>query len=261
MEALPAALLAAALAGLLGSTHCLGMCGGVAMLAGQQARSGRWRHALAFNVGRIGSYTVAGALAGSMASGVGVLLPDAAVWGSILRAAMGLVMIGIGLHVAIGWNGLRRLERLGVPVWRRLGPVAGRLDPRRSALQSLAFGAVWGWIPCGLVYSALLAALVSGGASAGAAIMLSFGLGTAPALVSLGMLGDRLRPVVRNASWRRVSGVLVVGLGVWTVAGAVSMTTSHHAHHHPSDSALSPPREATPLAADVGHDMQARQVQ
>lgn len=261
MEALPAALLAAALAGLLGSTHCLGMCGGVAMLSSRQAQSPQWRHAAAFNAGRIGSYALAGAFAGGIASQAGVLLPDTAVWGSVLRIATGLLMIAIGLHVAVGWAGLRRLERLGVPVWRRLGPLAARLDPGRSALHALAFGALWGWIPCGLVYSALLAALVSGGASAGAAIMLSFGLGTAPALVSLGMLGHRLRPLVRNASWRRVSGVLVVGLGVWTVAGAVGMTTSHHAHHHPSDSALSPPREATPLAAHVGHDMQARQVQ
>ena len=260
-ETLPAALLAAALAGLLGSTHCMGMCGGVAMLSSRQAQSPQWRRAAAFNAGRIGSYALAGALAGGIASQAGVLLPDTAVWGSALRVAMGLLMIAIGLHVAVGWAGLRRLERLGVPVWRRLGPLAARLDPGRSALHALAFGALWGWIPCGLVYSALLAALVSGRASAGAAIMLAFGLGTAPALLSLGLLGDRLRPLMMKGAWRRSSGVLVIGLGVWTVAGALVMAASHPGHHHPSESALSAPREATPLAAHVGHDMQAGQVQ
>lgn len=260
-ETLPAALLAAVLAGLLGSAHCMGMCGGVAMLSGRQAQSPQWRRAAAFNAGRIGSYTLAGALVGGIASQAGVLLPDTAVWGSVLRITTGLLMIAIGLHVAVGWAGLRRLERLGVPVWRRLGPLAARLDPGRSALHALAFGALWGWIPCGLVYSALLAALVSGGTGAGAAIMLAFGLGTAPALLSLGLLGDRLRPLMASGSWRRSSGVLVIGLGVWTIVGTLIMATTHQGHHHPSESALSAPREATPLATHVGHDMQAGQVQ
>ncbi len=260
-ETLPAALLAAALAGLLGSTHCVGMCGGVALSSSQPGPSPQWRRALAFNGGRIASYILAGALAGGIASRVGAVLPAAAPWGSILRIATGLLMVGIGLQIAIGWTGLRRLERLGVPVWRCLGPMAARLDPRRSALHSLAFGALWGWIPCGLVYSALLAALISGEASAAAAIMLAFGLGTAPALLSLGLVGDRLRPLMRKAGWRRSSGALVIGLGLWTVAGAWVMAGSHQGHHHPPGSALSAPREATPIAAHVGHDMQAGQIQ
>ena len=260
-DTLPAALLAAALAGLLGSTHCVGMCGGVTLLSGQQAQSPQWRRTMAFNAGRIGSYTLAGALAGGLGGQLGALLHDTVLWGSVLRVAMGLLMVAIGLHLALGWTGLRRLERLGIPVWRRLSPLAGRLEPRRSALHSLAFGALWGWIPCGLVYSALMAALVSGGVTAGAAVMVAFGLGTAPALLSLGLLGDRLRPLMMKGAWRRSSGALVIGFGVWTIVGALVMATPHQGHRRPSDSALSAPCEAAPFAAHVGHDMQTGQVQ
>lgn len=260
-EILPAALLAAALAGLLGSTHCVGMCGGVALLSGQQAQSPQWRRTMAFNAGRIGSYTLTGALAGGLGSQLGALLHDTVLWGSVLRVAMGLLMVAIGLHLSIGWTGLRRLERLGVPVWRRLGPLAGRLDPRRSALHSLAFGALWGWIPCGLVYSALMAALVSGGATAGAAVMLAFGLGTAPALLSLGLLGETLRPLMAQRGWRRSTGFIVIGLGLWTIAGPLIGAGFHQGHHLRSGSALTALPETVRFAAHVGHDMQTRQVQ
>lgn len=253
-------LIAAWVAGTMGSAHCLTMCGSIAALAGRQAGSARMGHVLAFNLGRLGSYVLAGALVGGLGWRMGMLIGDAATWGGMLRIMMGLVMAAIGLHVALGWKGLRHLERIGIPLWRRIGPLARRLNPRRDPVQALLFGALWGWIPCGLVYSALLTALVSGSAATGAGMMLAFGIGTLPAMLGLGLLGQRLRRALARNGMRRAFGSMVIGLGIWTAVSPVMV--SHFGH--PSPRATSAfPRDANSIAlhGHFGHRMQPGQIE
>jgi len=213
-------LWSAFLVGLLGGVHCVGMCGGIvtALSLGLPAndRSRRWRFQLSYNLGRIASYSLAGALFG----GIGWLASN---WSGIHQVQLGLqwlaalFMIALGLYLGGWWNGLTRIEQLGGVVWSRLEPLGRRFLPVRRSGQALMLGAVWGWLPCGLVYSVLVWAISAGSPGQGAALLLSFGLGTLPNLLLMGAAADRLAARVRDVRTRRLAGLLVVGFGLYTL--------------------------------------------
>ncbi len=216
--------IAAFLAGLLGGVHCVGMCGGIVAAMSFQPRpagAGGERRPLAFhlayNTGRLASYTLAGALAGLLGSAAFLsehLLPLQQ--GLYLLAQV--VMILLGLYLAGLSQTVLVLERLGGRVWRRLQPLLSGLLPIRNLGQALAAGALWGWLPCGLVYSVLVSALAAGDMGRGGALMLAFGLGTLPNLLLMGWAAESLRQWVRHAWVRRAAGLLVAALGIWGVA-------------------------------------------
>ena len=220
----------ALLIGLFGSVHCLGMCGGIAGALGQalpRSSPGRdWARATRYSVGRISSYAVAGA-------GVGLLGGVVSDWTGVtvgLRVAAALLILAFGLHVSGIWNGLAGLERLGLGLWRRIAPLARRLGRPDRAWKILLIGGLWGWLPCGLVYSALAASATSGTAAGGAAFMLCFGLGTLPALLAASGLGMGLGDRLALRSTRRAAGVLLLVFGLWSLAGALMPLLGHGAH-------------------------------
>ena len=226
----------ALLAGLLGSVHCLGMCGGIAgaVGAGPGGSPRKLSWALLYNAGRIASYSLAGALAGgaSFALGSAINLPF---WSMITRGLTGGILILIGLNIALGWRLPGLLENLGARVWTLLSPTARRLLSSRSAVGMLGLGALWGWLPCGLTYTMLLAAAGTGQIAEGALLMMAFGLGTLPAMVAAGAAAGSLQRFTRSRNIRRVSGALLVILGIWTAAyplkGLVGGTRGHAQHH------------------------------
>jgi sulfite exporter TauE/SafE len=226
----------ALLAGLLGSVHCMGMCGGIAgaIGAGQSTRKLSW--ALLYNLGRIGSYSIAGALAGGASFALGSAI-DLPFWSMITRGLTGLILILIGLNIALGWRLPSLLESAGARVWTLLSPTARRLLSSRSAAGMLGLGALWGWLPCGLTYTMLLAAAGTGQVAEGSLLMLAFGLGTLPAMVAAGAAAGTLQRFTRSRNVRRLSGALLVILGIWTAAyplkGLVGNTQAP-AHHHMS---------------------------
>ncbi len=240
MDASPAALgLPAAIAmGFLGSPHCLGMCGGIAgaldpaLAAPRHALGAAGRHAL-LSLGRIGTYTLLGAAAGALGFAAGeVVGVQGGIW---LRIAFGLAMVLVGLHVAAWWNGLAALEAAGGSIWRRVVPLVRSVTPADRIWKVLALGALWGWLPCGLVYAALAGAIGTGSGLAGATFMAGFGLGTLPMLVATGVFADRLRRISNRASTRRAAGALLVAFGLWTVGSALLAlaggSPEGHAHH------------------------------
>jgi sulfite exporter TauE/SafE len=235
-------LLAALVAGLLGSTHCLAMCGGIAgaMTMGiPEERRTSWQilgYVGLYNIGRVASYAIAGAIAGGIGLWLGSMM-EVAVWSQILRWATGALLVAIGLQVALNWRGLRHLEALGGRFWRRLAPLARRLMPARNPAAALALGALWGWLPCGLVYSVLVVAAVSGGPLEGSALMAAFGVGTMPAMVATGTLAGRLRRYTADRRIRRAAGMLVVAFGLWTLLGPGLMHTLGAPMPHPGASA------------------------
>lgn len=208
-------LLAAFLVGLLGGAHCVGMCGGIVAAMSLQGgvRQPFGMH-LGYNLGRILSYTLAGALAGLIGSAA--FLSD-----RLLPLQQGLyvlaqvVLILLGLYLA----GLNRavlvLERAGGALWARLQPHLGRMLPIRSPVQAVLAGGLWGWLPCGLVYSVLVSALASGSWLEGAALMFAFALGTLPNLLAMGWAADRLRAIAADQRLRRMAGLAVALFGVW----------------------------------------------
>ncbi|GAB3264400.1 sulfite exporter TauE/SafE family protein [Chitinimonas naiadis] len=202
------------LAGFLGGVHCLGMCGGLAAALGLQSRqSGRFPMLLAANLGRISSYMLIGALLGGL-SGLLAWLPQASHVQAALYLLSLLLVLLLGFYLA-GWSPLlARLERLGGPLWRRLQPLLGRLLPLRSLRGAFLAGALWGWLPCGLVYTAATGALASGAAWRGAVILLAFGLGTLPNLMAMGLAAGQLQRLRQHRAVRLTAGVLLSSYAV-----------------------------------------------
>lgn len=200
--------------GLLGGGHCLGMCGGiVSALSSGDGGTHRMSLLLGYHGGRLLSYSVAGALVGLLGAG-GLLLTDTWWLRLFLYALASLMMVGMGLYL-LGFPALLLpIERAGDRLWRHIRPLALRFFPVRHVAQALPLGFFWGWLPCGLVYSALATALSSGSPISGGLLMLSFGIGTLPNLLLASILLARLN-AARRDSMRRFSGLIVLAYGVW----------------------------------------------
>lgn len=221
MDFLPLSMFAA---GLASGVHCVAMCGGIVAAFDTRVaipdsrrvivirEKAVWGKRLAFNIGRISTYSAAGAAAGSLgaaAYAAGVLPAQES-----LQVAAYAMLVVIGLYLAGADRLLSNIEALGLPLWRRLQPLASRLLPARTLPRSYAAGIVWGWLPCAMVYAALGAATFSGGAVRGALGMAAFGLGTLPFLLAAGWLAARLH------GWRSAAGVAILGFGVYGLASA-----------------------------------------
>ncbi|WNF45093.1 sulfite exporter TauE/SafE family protein [Pseudomonas sp. SG20056] len=217
LELLPL-LISALILGLLGGGHCLGMCGGLmgalTLAIPPERRAQRFQLLLAYNLGRIFSYSLAGLLLGLAGW---ALANSPLVMG--LRVIAALLLIAMGLYLAGWWSGLTRIEALGHGLWRYIQPLARRFMPVTSLPHALMLGGLWGWLPCGLVYSTLLWAASQGNAVDSAALMLAFGLGTLPVLLATGIAAERLTALLRKQGVRTAAGILVILFGLWTMPG------------------------------------------
>lgn len=209
--------LALLLVGLLGGTHCVTMCGGI---VGAFSMTGptRWTLHLAYNAGRVVSYAGAGALAGAL-GGAGAALSGQWPVRSVLYLLANLMLIALGVYLMGYTQALAFSERFGHRLWRHLQPLTRHFLPAHRASQAFSLGLLWGWLPCGLVYSALASALTSGSALSGAGLMLAFGAGTLPNLLLAGLMAARLQAYARRPAVRLVGGLLVLGFGVWGLMG------------------------------------------
>lgn len=205
----------ALLLGLAGSGHCLTMCGGIASAFGVAAGPGRSvAIPLAASSGRIGGYALLGACAGSAGLGLGDWLQQPA--GLLaLRALAALTLVLVGLQLSGALDLLDRFASIAVPLWRRLHPLVRQLLPLDSAPKALAFGALWGLLPCGLVYGMLALSLGFADLVEGAMFMGAFGLGTLPALLGLGVAAGQGLNIGRGLRTRRALGSLLVAFGVF----------------------------------------------
>jgi sulfite exporter TauE/SafE len=220
--ALPLAL---ALGGLASGLHCAGMCGGIAAGFSLLQKDEIWKRQLAFNAGRITSYAAAGAVAGALGSAAAYAAAVLPAQTFFYFFSSAFVLLA-GMHF---WGlplPLSALEQIGAPVWRRIQPLAARLLPARTLPQAYAAGLAWGWLPCGLVYGALAAAVFSGGAAQGAVAMAAFGAGTLPWLFIAGVAAARLRGWSGLARLRRLGGALLIVLGGFGVAHASGLGES-----------------------------------
>lgn len=208
-------LISVFLVGLLGGGHCVGMCGGIVAavsisLPNQQTK---WPLLLAYNVGRIASYTLVGAMAGALGA-TSFFLSHVLPIEKALYGLANLMLILLGLYLAGFSHGLTYIESLGQHIWRFMQPFGKRFLPVKTLPQSFGFGLVWGWLPCGLVYSVLVAAMASASALQGALLMLCFGLGTLPTLLLMGISAVRLKQYLQMPWLRRMCGLLVAGFGL-----------------------------------------------
>ncbi|MFO1406166.1 MAG: sulfite exporter TauE/SafE family protein [Steroidobacteraceae bacterium] len=246
---------AAALAGLVASGHCAAMCGGVAgalAVRHRAATPGR-RLALAavYNLSRIGSYAVAGALAG--VAGLTLLSAvDVAALAVVFRVLSGAIMVAVAGRLLFGWRLLDPLEAAGAALWRRVAPVAAR--PGAGELGSaLRLGLAWGALPCGMTYSMLLVAATTANPWLGAGVMLAFGAGTLPSMTAAVLFFDRAAGLAsRRASWRTVAGTVLLVAGLWTAGYALWHAGGAH-HHHGAAPGTAPSPASEPATGHEHH--------
>lgn len=199
----------ALLIGLAGGIHCIGMCGGIAaaFTLGIPANAPQWPYLVAYNIGRIASYTLAGALTGYL----GTLFSRQISYGTALLSLFsGIMLFFLALYITGWWHGLAKLEQLGGKLWQKISPLSKALLPFRSPISALPYGIIWGWLPCGLVYSTLSWSMASGSAIDGAKVMFWFGVGTLPALLVTGALGNRVKQLLNRTFIRTIVGLFLI---------------------------------------------------
>jgi len=233
----PVTYTSAFLLGLFSTIHCVGMCGGIigalSLSLPVEIRSHKPRMLLfvtTYNIGRIISYSLAGLVAGAI--GTGVLASAGFDQGhAVLRAVGVAMMIAIGLYLA-GWlPQLASVEKIGVPIWKKLEPLGRSLLPVASLPKALAYGLIWGWLPCGLVYFVLVWALTAGNAVQGALTMMAFGIGTLPTLLATGFMTSWLTRFARSSTARQLVGLLIIAMAIGSLFIPMGDQVPGHHHH------------------------------
>jgi len=195
---------------------CGGILGALSLSLPVEIRQNRSRltvYIVLLNIGRVLSYSLAGAITGAF--GIGLLqavgFDQAHI---ILRYFAAFFMAAIGLYLAGWFPQMAALEHLGKPVWQRLQPFIQRLMPVNTPSRALIYGMLWGWLPCGLVYMLLLLSITAGSAAQGASMMLVFGLGTLPVMILVGLLTAWVRRWGSQQRLRQVIGLMIVIMAV-----------------------------------------------
>ncbi len=243
---------AAIVVGLLGSSHCLGMCGGIVAALNMGVADGPTNkpksllvYQLSYNGGRISSYLLVGLLAGSLGAGL-TQLGISPLAGKLVAAAF---MVALGLYLANWWRGLAVLEKLGAKLWRHIQPLGKRLFPIRSPLQAYLLGLLWGWLPCGLVYAVVAWSLTTGNAYDGAMLMLGFGLGTLPAMLIAGKVFSFFKGWVQSPLVRTSAGVILIAFGLYSGFTGLRMQNHHDQTDLSSTGVQQPGDEVTRVPA------------
>lgn len=216
-------LINAFLLGFLGSSHCVVMCGGFlqALQLGmaQQSKAQQFKQQLSLSLGRLSTYSLFGAIAGTLGylalSWQAALLP----W---LRLGSGLILLVMALYISRIWVGIQWLERQGAWLWQRLQPYGRRLLPINSSIKAYGYGVVWGFLPCGLVYTSLSWSIASASPWLGASWMLAFGIGTLPAVLAMGSMAVHIQQWRQLWYIRMFTALLLAGFGLYTIYLALS---------------------------------------
>lgn len=197
-------LFAAFLLGLVSAGHCLGMCGGIVLAAGLQAKTPFY--SVLYNVGRVGSYLSLALVFGSVTA----LLPERVF--PILKLFSAILLVLTALYLIGSTHLITKIEMIGKPVWALAQPMAKRMLPVKNPGTALLLGYFWGFIPCGLVYTALTYSLTQPTLNQTLLSMLSFGLGTFPAMISVSLLATATRKWLANHWIRRLLATLMIAM-------------------------------------------------
>jgi sulfite exporter TauE/SafE len=222
-------LLGALVIGLLGSSHCIFMCGGLcsAVSANPQGEK-KDLHLLSYNIGRLITYALLGAVFGLIGGVVVEVIPQMTV---ILRSVAGLLLVAMGLYLTRWWMGLTLLEKLGAKLFAPLQPLSKKLLPINSHPKAFSLGMLWGLLPCGLVYSTLSWSLALSDWRQSSLLMLAFGVGTLPAMLTLGVSQKKILGLLFQKNFRSVIGVAIIGMGILTFATPwLHFSAGHHQH-------------------------------
>ncbi|BAW80149.1 hypothetical conserved protein [Candidatus Nitrosoglobus terrae] len=214
------------LLGLLSALHCVAMCGAIigtlTLSLPREVRNHKKRlvpFIFAYNIGRIVSYITMGLIMGVLVKLLGTIShPVVVLIGisghSVLQAISSFIMLGTGLYIANWFPRFARVDRLGVPLWRKLEPLGRQLIPVRTLKHAFIFGTIWGWLPCGLVYNAVAVAATTGSGTRSALTMLVFGIGTLPAVMSAGIFTIWMTHLAKLKGLRHIAGLLIITIAL-----------------------------------------------
>jgi sulfite exporter TauE/SafE len=211
--------ISAFLLGLMGAPHCAGMCGGIVAALSLniqrplEGSNNGLLTVLIYNMGRLSSYTIAGMLTGGISAIASHLLFVHQAQLAIKAAAV-LFMLLLGLYISGWWSLLSRLETMGGRIWKRIEPLARKFIPIKTLPSAYLVGLVWGWLPCGLVYTGLIYSATAGGVLQGGLLMLFFGLGTLPAMLLMGAAGQQLQTLLQKIWLRQLAGLMVILMAI-----------------------------------------------
>ncbi len=225
--------------GLATSLHCVGMCGSIigtlTLSLSPNVRNSKkllWPFVLNYNLGRITSYSLAGTIAGIVESFIPAPVTDINGY-RILQLLSAAVMAGAGLYIA-GWlPHFAYIEKAGTHFWKKIEPFGRKLIPVKDPVQAFLFGMVWGWLPCGLVYTALALALTTGDVAKSTLTMLSFGLGTLPAVMGIGIMTSVLTRLSRMQKFKQAVGLFMISLALLAAMpwlNPMAIITIHSVH-------------------------------
>ena len=219
---------------------CGGIIGALSASLPPDVQQNKWRlvpYLLAYNSGRIISYIAAGVIMGAL--GATMLFTLSPEFGhALLRWLSAVVMLLIGLYLGGWFEKLKLIERVGRPIWRTLEPLGRRLLPVDSIWHAFLFGAVWGWLPCGLVYVVLLWSISAGSAGEAAWLMLAFGMGTLPTVLTTGILSAKFVGIIRRLPVRRMAGLMIIAAAIASLIYNHNHddhlhNNNHSGHHRP----------------------------
>ncbi len=220
--------------GLFSTLHCIGMCGGfisTMMLASSASNNGEkkkiFKSSFAYNFGRICSYSIAGLVMGMFGFALADLLSDYKIY-LILQLFASAILIGVALNILGLFSFSKHLENIGMKLWRHIQPLTKGLLPVDSFAKAYLLGLVWGWLPCGMVYSALMLSISTGTPVNGMLVMMFFGMGTLPAMLSAGYFVDYLNRFRQNKHLRWVTALALILIAVSLPLSMMYMSGHHH---------------------------------
>ncbi len=202
-------LITAFMIGLAGGVHCIGMCGSIAgaFTFAVPKDVSLTPYVLCYNVGRISSYTIAGMITGFLGS---IFSSSLVIGITVLQAFSIVFLLLLALYISDVYKGLIVLEKAGGIIWKKIAPYGKKLIPFKSPYHTILYGVIWGWLPCGLVYSALTWSLASGNTVQGGLFMLFFGLGTLPTLIASSFGASFLLPLFQSIKTRRIIAFSII---------------------------------------------------
>ena len=207
-----ASYLAAFVIGLFSSLHCIGMCGSIigtlTYSLSQELRNNKrilFSIILSYNLGRVASYAIAGAVVGLLS------LPfSQGMAYRFLQLVSAAIMTGAGLYIGGWFPRFAYIEKMGSRFWKLIEPFGRKMIPVKTRSQAMLFGMVWGWLPCGLIYTALSLAATTGNVMHISMTMLAFGLGTLPAVVGVGIMTTLLARLSKARLFKQIVDILFI---------------------------------------------------
>lgn len=188
-----------------------------------------FRYNIAYNIGRLSSYMLAGLIIGFLGQAVVSAIPEVGV--IIMRASLMIFVIILGFYVSGLIPRLAFIEKLGQPIWSKLQPIGLKYMPINRLHHAYLFGFIWGWLPCGLVYYALLASFTQSNPIDSALFMLAFGMGTLIPVLLTGMLLGKLTTLKYFKRIKQISGILLIAMGCIGLLISLFPNIGHNLHY------------------------------